>query len=291
MGKLAQQLRRTKAHRKDELAMRTTIEDPLPVPTKEIKVANTPAHGLRIAVVTDAQVRDDVPTDHIGHAGQYIADKQPEVILCIGDFWDMPSLSQWAQPGSLEKEGKRYRKDVDAGCAAMESFLEPIAKKSGYKPVMVFTEGNHEDRIDRAVRRNPHELSGVIAKQDLKLTEYGWKVIPYLQPVVIGGVSFCHFFPSGVMGRPITSPNAILRQMHMSCFAGHQQGRDIAYARRADGNTLTAIISGSFYQHDESYISPLANRHWRGMWMLHEVKDGQFDEMALSINFLKRRYG
>lgn len=289
--RLAERLRRTKNFRKDELAQRTTIEDPLPSPTKEIKVPNTPLHGLRIAVVTDAQVREGVPTDHITHAGQYIADKQPDVVICIGDFWDMPSLSQWAQPGSLEKEGKRYRKDVDAGLDAMERFLNPIAKKAGYKPMMVFTEGNHEDRIDRAVRRNPNELSGTISKKDLKLESYGWNVVPYLQPVMIGGVAFCHFFPSGVMGRPITSPRAMLQKMHMSCFAGHQQGRETAYALRADGRALTAIISGSFYQHDEPYMSPLANRHWRGMWFLHEVKDGQFDEMALSVNFLKRRYG
>jgi hypothetical protein len=25
--------------------------------------------------------------------------------------------------------------------------------------------------------------------------------------------------------------------------------------------------------------------------MLHEVKDGQFDEMPVSINFLKRKFG
>jgi hypothetical protein len=77
----------------------------------------------------------------------------------------------------------------------------------------------------------------------------------------------------------------------MSAFAGHQQGRMIDYSRRADGATLTAIISGSFYQHDEPYMSPLSNKHWRGMWMLHEVKDGQFDEMPVSINFLKRKFG
>ena len=54
---------------------------------------------------------------------------------------------------------------------------------------------------------------------------------------------------------------------------------------------MTAIISGSFYQHDYKYLSPFTNRHWRGTYFLHEVRDGQFDEMALSIGFLKRRYG
>jgi hypothetical protein len=92
------------------------------------------------------------------------------------------------------------------------------------------------------------------------------------------------------MGHPITSAKAILTKLHMSAFAGHQQGRDIAYAKRADGQDMTAIISGSFYQHDEEYMSPFTNNHWRGMYFLHEVKGGSFDEMAVSINYLKRRF-
>jgi hypothetical protein len=51
-----------------------------------------------------------------------------------------------------------------------------------------------------------------------------------MQPIAIGGVAFCHYFPSGVMGKPITSAPALLRKLHMSAFAGHQQGREIAYA-------------------------------------------------------------
>jgi hypothetical protein len=37
-------------------------------------------------------------------------------------------------------------------------------------------------------------------------------------------------------------------------------------------------------------MSPLANRHYRGMCFLHEVKDGQFDEMWLSVNYLLRKW-
>jgi hypothetical protein len=93
------------------------------------------------------------------------------------------------------------------------------------------------------------------------------------------------------MGRPVTTAPELLRKLHMSAVAGHQQGREIAYGRRADGSQMTAIISGSFYQHDMEYLSPFTNAHWRGMWMFHEMHDGQFDEMAVSINFLKRRFG
>lgn len=77
----------------------------------------------------------------------------------------------------------------------------------------------------------------------------------------------------------------------MSCVAGHQQGRDISYGKRADGSSMTAIISGSFYQHDEAYLNAQTNEHWHGCWMLNEVNNGSFDEMPLSLNYLKRKYG
>jgi len=42
--------------------------------------------------------------------------------------------------------------------------------------------------------------------------------------------------------------------------------------------------------HDEDYMDQLSNRHWRGLVMLNDVKDGGFDEMLLSIEYLERKY-
>jgi hypothetical protein len=287
-SRIYRQLRRTQKLRKEELKRTTTIGAPLPLPSTEFKVKG-PSHGLRIAVIPDTQVRPGVKTDHIGMAGRYLAEKQPDVIVCIGDWWDMPSCGDHDKPGSVDAEGKRYENDIAAGCDAMEQFLEPIAKVRGYKPKMVFTLGNHEDRIVRAYRNDPKRFTG--RTRDLKLEDYGWTVYPFLQPVAIHGVVFCHYFPRGLMGKPVTTPRIQLQHLHMSSFAGHQQGRETAYSRRADGGMLTSIISGSFYQHDEPYLSHLANKHWRGFWLLNEVKNGGYDEMAVSINFLKRKFG
>jgi len=246
-------------------------------------------HGLRIAVIPDTQVRPLVPIDHLKWAGQYLAKKQPDVIVQIGDFCDMTSLSTHNENGSLQLEGLRYKKDIDSVHRAMDLFVNELAKVPGWKPKLILTLGNHEDRITRTVNNDP-KLQGLISIEDLKYADYGWDVIPFLQPVTIGGIALCHYFPSGVMGRPITSASQILKQLHMSAYAGHQQGRDIAYSKRADGRDMTAIISGSFYQHAEEYMSPFTNNHWRGMYMLHEVKDGMFDEMAVSMGYLKRKF-
>lgn len=259
---------------------------------KDLKIP-VPAHGLKIAVVTDAQVMPGVPLDHLAHAGMYIAEKKPDVIVCIGDFGDFPSLSKFGR-GERDFAEHRWSKDLAAFHEGMQLFMAPIdeemARDPAWKPHREFCEGNHESHLDRITQEFPI-LEGTISKADLCLEEYGWRVHPFLQPIAIGGVAFCHYFPSGVMGRPISSAQALLRKLHMSAFAGHQQGREIAYSRRADGGNMTAIISGSFYQHKYKYLSPFTNAHWRGMYFLHEVRDGQFDEMALSVDYFKRRYG
>ena len=60
---------------------------------------------------------------------------------------------------------------------------------------------------------------------------------------------------------------------------------------RADGTAITSIIAGSCYEHNEDYMGPQGNKHWRGILMLHEVKDGSFDVMPVSLKYLKEKYG
>jgi len=282
--------RRTTEVRKEQIREGSTLYAPLQMPAWRMQIDNAPAHGLRVAVIPDAQVKPGTPVEHLRAAGNYIADKRPEVVVCIGDFADMASLSLHSDRGSSEMEGKRYADDILAAQNAMAELMRPIHAAPNYDPILVMTLGNHEDRITRAINANPRQLEGLISLADLRYEELGWKVSPFLQPVIIGGVAFCHYFPSGKMGSPVQTPAGIIQKLHMSAFAGHQQGRQIAYAKRADGADMTAIISGSFYLHDEEYLSPFTNRHWRGMWMLNEARDGEFDEMALSVNYLLRKW-
>jgi hypothetical protein len=228
--------------------------------------------------------------DHLKWAGKYVAEHRPDTIVCLGDFGDIPSFSVWEAPGSLHGENKRYQKDLEAVWRAMDLFMAPIERARGYRPNLELTLGNHEHHITREIERNPR-YQGIISLKDLRYEEYGWTVHPFLHPIEIGGFHYSHYFPSGIMGRPCTNARKLLNTYHVSCVAGHQQGREVAYAKRADGRMLMAIIAGSFYQHDETYLTPLANKCWRGCLMLNEVADGEADELFISINYLKRKFG
>jgi len=253
---------------------------------------------MKILVIPDCQVKEGLSTDHLMWAGKAICEYKPNVIVNLGDFADMPSLSTHDKVGSKYFEGLRYKKDINAAKDAMKVLLSPLRdlqskqkknKEKVYKPRMVMLLGNHENRIDRAVNNNP-TLEGLISVKDLEY-EKDWEVHSFLHPIFINGVGFNHYWPVGAMGRPASSPASIISKLHMSCIAGHQQGKQVSYGKRADGKPITAVIVGSYYLHDESYMDQLSNKHWRGLLVMHEVEDGHFDEMFLSIDYLGRKYG
>jgi hypothetical protein len=248
-------------------------------------------------VIPDTQLRPDDDTAYLQAIGHYIVDKKPDTIVCLGDFADMPSLSSY-DVGKKVFEGRRYQSDVAAARRGMDSLMGPLgeynaAAKRGhrerYYPRLEFLLGNHEYRINRAVNDDA-KLDGVLSTDDLGYAEAGWTVHDFLDVVVLDGVAYSHYFVTGVAGRPASSAQLQLNKKHMSCIAGHQQGIQIATGTRADGKTLTSIIAGSCYEHDEDYLGPQGNKHWRGVLMLHNVSDGEFDLVQVPLHYLKGKY-
>jgi len=252
---------------------------------------------MKHLIIPDTQVKPGHPIDHLEWAGKYAAEKKPDVIVHLGDHWDMPSLSTY-DVGKKSFEGRRYTDDIQAGIDAMNAFLRPIRKEQKrlkknkhkqWRPRFVFCLGNHEHRIERAVESDA-KLEGLVSYDSLLLRVMGWEVYDFLEPVIVDGIVYSHYFTSGVMGRPVTNAKLLLQKKMMSCVQGHVQDRDIAFGKRADGKAVTGIFAGIFYQHDEDYLTPQTNGSWSGIWMFNEVNDGSFDFMPVSLNFLKMKY-
>lgn len=249
-------------------------------------------------VIPDCQIKPGHDLTYLRWIGEYVVDKKPDVVVCLGDFADMPSLSSY-DVGTKSFEGRRYKSDIEAAHQGMETLLEPIRRHNAharkghrerYLPRFVLTLGNHENRINKVTNSDP-KLDGTISIGDLNYEKYGWEVHKFLDVVVIDDIAYSHYFTSGVLGRPCTSAAAQLAKKHMSCIAGHQQGLQIHMTTRADGKRLTSIIAGSCYQHDEDYMGPQGNKHWRGCLMLHNVNQGEFDCVPVPLVYLERKYG
>ena len=264
------------------------------VTTKEAKVGGT--HLM----ITDPQCKPDIDMSYMEVIGQYIVDKQPDVIINIGDHADMPSLSIYDK-GKRTAEGKRVKEDIASAIDGMNKLLKPLYDLQQsqlaefgevlYKPKMVLTLGNHEHRIIRHVDANP-ELHGFLSYADLKYEESGWEVYDFLKPALINGVAYVHYMANPMTGKPYGG-NAlnILKQVGESFCMGHKQCLDVATRfLPASGKQQWAIIAGACYPHDEAYKGYQGNHHWRGVVVQHRVKDGSFEPMFVSTEYLLERY-
>lgn len=206
----------------------------------------------------------------------------------------MPSLSSYDK-NTRKIEGARYSLDISAGIDAMMAFNRPFAeynkrRKKKYNPRKVFLIGNHEERIMRHVNANP-VLYGTLSYSNLRLNILGWEVHDFLEVVEIDGVAYSHYFYNPNTSKAWTgTAQTMLNNIGFTFTMGHQQGRKEAEKSLANGKTLRALIAGSYYQHEESYKGPQANNHWRGCIMKHEVRDGNYDVMELSLDYLLKKW-
>lgn len=243
-------------------------------------------------VIPDVQAKAGVPLGHLKALGEYIVEHRPKVIICLGDFWDFPSLSSY-DVGKIQFEGRRYVQDVDAGNYAMGLLLAPLKrlqrnqranKKKAYTPSMVFLMGNHEHRVQRAIETSA-QYEGLLSYDHLHLGD--WDVHGFLETVEIDGVVYSHYFPNPMSGKPYGGMiDTRLKNVGYSFTQGHQQC--FLYGRRdlTNGNVLNGMVIGAFYQHDEDYKGPQGNKHFRGFVHKYNVKDGDYDFKVVRMNTL-----
>jgi len=76
-------------------------------------------------VLPDVQAKPDNDFTYLTAIGNYIVAKKPDVIINIGDFADMESLSSYDK-GKRSFEGRSYKRDIWAAREAMDALLTPL---------------------------------------------------------------------------------------------------------------------------------------------------------------------
>lgn len=251
--------------------------------------------GRKILVIGDAHARPDQDNTRFDALGRFIVDKRPDVVVSIGDWADMPSLCHYDK-GQRAAEGRRYQDDVYTSLYALESTMRPVRdayRRSKKKlPEFYITLGNHENRCDRAANAQP-ELYGKLSSNDLGFKEQGWKVVPFLQPIVLEGICFQHYLPSGPMGRPTAGVNharTLIMKAMMSTVVGHSHLRDFYETTRADGTKMFGLVVGCYDEGEHEYAKATQSQWWSGLCMIHEAHDGTGEPAFYSMSYIKGKY-
>lgn len=237
--------------------------------------------------------KDNTRADWIG---ELIADVRPDVLVNIGDTWDLPSLASYDK-GKKSFQGRTYEKDIEAGLEFTERLFAPMKRRKKKMPYSVFFEGNHEERIRRAVELQP-ELDGTISYNDLQLKDYYDDVIFYDGNTpgskTIDGVTYAHFFTSGVMGRPVSGEHpahTLVTRQFRSCTQGHAHTFDFCVRTAQDGSKIMGLIAGCAVDYKMHWPGETQKLWTTGVAIKHGVEGGQYDLEWVSLDRLKLEYG
>lgn len=248
-------------------------------------------------VFSDAHAHPDYHNERAEWLGKLIADVQPDVVINNGDQGDFPSLCSYDK-GKKSFQGRSYRQDVDSFLDFSDRLWSTVRARKKKLPRRVFVVGNHEERIRRAIEMQP-ELDGAIGYGDLYLDKDYDEIVDYSGgtpgTITIDGVTYAHYFVSGLMGRAIMSDvsvaAALLAKQHASCTTGHNHLLDMSVKTNSLGNKIIGLSTGCFLDHDLNWAG-VTNRMWScGCVIKRNVSNGMYNFQWVSMEALKEQYG
>lgn len=121
--------------------------------------------------------------------GQFIIAYQPHELVYMGDQLALDCISGWNKRKPLLKEGQRLVKDYENFNSDILLSHERI---TGPETRRIFMIGNHEQRVDWYVEEHPELERLIDIDRNLKLTERGYKIIPFNGIYKIGKLSVIH---------------------------------------------------------------------------------------------------
>ncbi len=247
-------------------------------------------------VIPDPHGHPEHNNDRADWLGRLILDIKPDVVINLGDMFDMASMSGYDK-GKKSFHGRSFRKDLDAGLDFDERLWAPLRAAKKRKPYSVFLEGNHENRLKKMLELQP-ELEGTVGFEDFGLKRNYHEVVEYEGQtpgtIEVDGINYAHFFVSGVMGRPIGGEHpaySLLTKQFVSCTAGHTHVLDFAERSTVTGKKIFGCVAGVYQDYNSDWAGEV-NKIWtRGVVVKRNVEDGQYDFQWISIDALRKEYG
>ena len=253
---------------------------------------------MDILVVPDQHAHPDHNNDRADWLGKFILDRKPDMVVNMGDTFDLPSLSSFDK-GKASFHGASYEKDVNAGLDFLDRMWYPIRKAKRKRPYSVFLEGNHCRRLTKVLEYQP-ELAGDrfgVSYKNLQLGDYHNEVVYYEGQTpgiyTCEGISFAHFMVSGLMGRPIGGEHhaaSLLAKNHCSCVVGHSHTVDWAVRSSPTGGRIMGLVAGVYQDYESSWAGNINHLWWPGLVYLHGVENGVYSPEFISLGKIRREY-
>lgn len=251
---------------------------------------------MRILIIPDPHAHPKHDNTRATNLSKLMMDIQFDVVINLGDMADMSSLCTYDK-GTKGFEGRRYKDDINAALDFDTRLWEGHRKTKKKLPRRVFCVGNHEQRINKAISSDP-VLEGTIGLKDLDL-ERNYDDIVYYDggtpgQINIGGIEFGHYVVSGLLGRPLSTEHmgySLLAKKHESVVVGHSHIIDYSARVKGNGKFIHGLSAGCFIDYKTDWAGKIEDQWWRGVCILSNVEDGNYDLSMVSIDKIDKQHG
>lgn len=253
-----------------------------------------------VVVFTCAHVTPSVDNRRFDLLGNLLYDLKPDMVVDLGDFDDMPSLNSYDGRYPQKIVNQSYEADITHGQEARERIWHRFRKNKKAMPMRVGFEGNHENRIKKAVALDPRiegDKYGVSFKHlntDYWYDEYHEYKNSAPSIATYDGVSYAHYFSSGNYGSATSGTHhayTLLQNRNSSSTCGHSHKRSLYFKDGAYPKGIIGLVAGCFKGAEEQWAGQ-ANLDWaKGLVIKHNVEGGMYDPEWISMERLEKIYG
>ena len=236
---------------------------------------------MKFLVLADSHINPSCPNvEEWEGLGKFVLDYKPDCIVHLGDLADLQSQARYTSQRGLYTLGEEMECVAEHVHAFEDVLLKDriqsrAMKKKQYKPRKVFCLGNHD------VRNNITDIEEF-------MTDCGWEVHDYLEPVTIEGITFAHCMMKELSEQPCTTAEELLQNWHSDVVVGHSHVQDYAESYNiGTDKRIHAIKCPSFNSYDTGWAVQTRNKWARGFLLL---KTNPFEFMWKDITCLQKIY-
>ena len=242
----------------------------------------------------------DVDNRRFDWLGELIYDVKPDMCIDLGDGADMRSLNTYDTKYPKQIVSQSYEADIESYNDSQERLRWKTKNAKKRKPFWVGFEGNHENRIKKAVAADPR-LEGQrygVSFSHLQTDQWFDEYHDYKNsgPALADydGVLYGHFISGGNYGTALSGIHhaySLLSNVGCSASVGHSHKYSYYYQGSTHPRPIIGHVVGCFKGKEESWAGQ-ANNAWRhGVVIKRNLDGGVYDHQWVSMDQLEKEYG
>lgn len=251
-------------------------------------------------VFTCAHSDPKVNNDRAEWLGSLLYDLRPDYVVDLGDTADLRSLSSHDTRYPQAMVSADYEADLNSYLDFQEKVRYKFTKMKRKRPAWYGFEGNHENRIKKALANDPRlegEKYGISFKH-LDTARFYDEYHEYENgaPAVFDydGVSYAHYFASGNYGTPMSGEHHaynLIKKRNHSSTCGHSHRRSVYFKDDAYPKTNIGLVAGCFKGHEEHWAGQANREWWKGVIIKRNIQEGVYEPEFVSLERLEKEYG